>query len=388
MTFDQHLDLLHLKPQQKSILAVSFALFNLGLAFATWASRVPDVRNLALLTATTLGYVLLFRGLGTLVMMPIIAWLIPKFGSKNVALFMGCMVALTLFPISLMDNWFSLALLMMTIGMCSSGFNISLNSLGSVVETETGQSHMSKIHSWFGVGMVFGAVFGTFATRLSWSVHIHFGLVSLMMVLILAFVANYLPNDKPNIEATIPTFMWPHDGLIALGLITFLAATIETSIMNWVSLFFTDHVQASESLVPLGYAVFAGSLLIMRLFGDRLKMKFGARNLLVGGAAFSVSGLLIAVYATNFMVAIIGMIATGAGVSLSFPMLFSAAGKEGAIALTTVASFGYVGGMISQPVMGWVVETYELAGGFLFIAATTVIIGILASRARLLAPTH
>ena len=88
------------------------------------------------------------------------------------------------------------------------------------------------------------------------------------------------------------------------------------------------------------------------------------------------------------MVAIIGMIATGAGVSLSFPMLFSAAGKEGAIALTTVASFGYVGGMISQPVMGWVVERYELAGGFLFIADTTVIIGILASRARLLAPTH
>ena len=208
------------------------------------------MRNLALLTATTLGYVLLFRGLGTLVMMPIIAWLIPKFGSKNVALFMGSMVALTLFPISLMDNWFSLALLMMTIGMCSSGFNISLNSLGSVVETETGQSHMSKIHSWFGVGMVFGAVFGTFATRLSWSVHIHFGLVSLMMVLILAFVANYLPNDKLNIEATIPTFMWPHDGLIALGLITFLAATIETSIMNWVSLFFTDHVQASENWVP------------------------------------------------------------------------------------------------------------------------------------------
>ena len=149
-----------------------------------------------------------------------------------------------------------------------------------------------------------------------------------------------------------------------MGLITFLAATIETSIMNWVSLFFTDHVQASESLVPLGYAVFAGSLLIMRLFGDRLKMKFGARNLLVGGAALSLSGLLIAVYAPNFMVAIIGMIATGAGVSLSFPMLFSAAGKEGAIALTTVA------------------------GGFLFIAAITVIIGILASKARLLAPTH
>jgi len=127
------LDKSGLETHQKSLLAVSFALFNLGLAFATWASRVPDVRDLALLTATTLGYVLLFRGLGTLVMMPIVAWIIPKFGSKRVALFMGSMVAITLFPISFMQQWFSLALLMMTVGMCSSGFNISLNPLVSVL---------------------------------------------------------------------------------------------------------------------------------------------------------------------------------------------------------------------------------------------------------------
>ena len=82
-----------METHQKSILAVSFALFNLGLAFATWASRVPDVRDAALLTATTLGYVLLFRGLGTVIMMPIIAWALPNFGAKRVALFMGSMVA-------------------------------------------------------------------------------------------------------------------------------------------------------------------------------------------------------------------------------------------------------------------------------------------------------
>ena len=225
-------------------------------------------------TATTLGYVLLFRGLGTLVMMPIVAWIIPKFGSKRVALFMGSMVANSVSS-PFMQQWFSLALLMMTVGMCSSGFTISLNALGSV-EAQTGQSHMSKIHSWFGMGTVVGAALGTLATRLSWSVQIHFGLVSLMIVLVLIMIARNLPDDKINNQAPTPIFIWPHGGLVALGLITFLAATIETSIMNWVSLFFTDHVQASENWVPLGYAVFAGSLLVMRLIGDRLKMRFGA----------------------------------------------------------------------------------------------------------------
>ena len=126
----------------------------------------------------------------------------------------------------------------------------------------------------------------------------------------------------------------------------------------------------------------------MRVFGDRLKTHFGARNLLVGGALSTITGLIMAVFAPNFIIAILGMVFTGAGVSLSFPMLFSAAGREGAITLTSVASFGYVGGMVSQPVMGWVVDTFELSGGFLFIAGLTVIIGYLASRARLLAPTR
>ena len=372
---------------KKSILAVSFALFNLGLAFATWASRVPDVRDTALLTATTLGYVLLFRGMGTVIMMPIIAWALNHFGPKRVALFMGTFVAITLFPIALMKSWFALALLMTTVGMCSSGFNISVNALGSVVESETGQSHMSKIHSWFGVGTVVGALIGTLTTRFSWSAMAHFGLVSSLILLVLLFVARYLPNDE-SFTRQKSGFQWPHGGLIALGIITFLAATIETSIMNWASLFFTDHIQASADWAPLGYTVFAGALLVMRVFGDRLKTHFGARNLLVGGALSTIIGLIMAVFAPNFIIAILGMVFTGAGVSLSFPMLFSAAGREGAIALTSVASFGYVGGMVSQPVMGWVVETFELSGGFLFIAGVTVVIGYLASKARLLAPTR
>ena len=372
---------------KKSILAVSFALFNLGLAFATWASRVPDVRDTALLTATTLGYVLLFRGMGTVIMMPIIAWALNHFGPKRVALFMGTFVAITLFPIALMKSWFALALLMTTVGLCSSGFNISVNALGSVVESETGQSHMSKIHSWFGVGTVVGALIGTLTTRFSWSAMAHFGLVSSLILLVLLFVARYLPNDE-SFTRQKSGFQWPHGGLIALGIITFLAATIETSIMNWASLFFTDHIQASADWAPLGYTVFAGALLVMRVFGDRLKTHFGARNLLVGGALSTITGLIMAVFAPNFIIAILGMVFTGAGVSLSFPMLFSAAGREGAIALTSVASFGYVGGMVSQPVMGWVVETFELSGGFLFIAGVTVVIGYLASKARLLAPTR
>lgn len=371
------------KDHRKELYAVCAALSVLGLAFSSWASRVPDVRTAALLTAATLGYALLFRGVGTLTMMPVVAMSINKFGAKKTMLTMGLVVALSLTPIAFMNSWVSLAALLFIVGGCSSSYNIAVNALGSKVEAESGKSHMSKIHSFFGVGNLTGAVLGIVATKLGISLAIHFGFITLMILVIIGVCYQYLPEDAPHPDAPRPKFQWPHGGLIAIGVICFLAATIENTINNWIGIFFKDHVQVSEGLVPVGYATFAGALLATRLIGDRLKTRYGARNVLVTGCSFATVGLVIAVFAPNTIVVLAGFVLAGAGVALNFPLVYSAAGREGAVALTSVATFGSVGGMVSQPVMGWIVTNFELVGGFLFIATATFTVAILARRARL-----
>ncbi len=369
---------------KKELYAVCAALSIVGIGFSTWASRVPDVRDAAVLTAATLGYALTARGLGTLGMMPVIATTIQRFGAKKSALATGCIAAFSMLPVALVDSWVTLGALLFVMGGSLSGFNISVNALGSKIETETGKSHMSKIHSWYGIGNLFGAIAGTGATYFGLSVFEHFTVAVLLILVILVSAYRYLPEDAPRPDAERSGFRWPHGGLIALGLIIFMAATIEHTINNWIGIFFTDYLKVEEGFGPVGYTVFAGSLLMMRLIGDRLKTRFGARNLLVTGCLIATGGLVLAILSPNNAVAAIGIFITGAGVAFNFPMVFSAAGREGAIALTSVATFGYVAGMVSQPAMGWIVERFGLDGGFYFIAAVILSVSALAWKARLL----
>lgn len=371
---------------KKELYAVCAALSIVGIGFSTWASRVPDVRDAAVLTAATLGYALTARGMGTLGMMPIIATTIRHYGAKKSALVSGCIAAFSMLPIAFVDSWVTLGALLFVLGGSLSGFNISVNALASRIESETGRSHMSQIHSWFGIGNLFGAIAGTGATYFGLSVFEHFTLAVALILTILITGYRYLPEDTTHQEVEHPGFRWPHGGLIALGIIIFMAATIEQTINNWIGIFFTDYLKVEEGFGSVGYMVFAGSLLVMRLIGDRLKNRFGARNLLVTGCLVATGGLMLAIFSPNNAVATIGVFITGAGVAFNFPMVFSAAGREGAIALTSVATFGYVAGMVSQPAMGWMVEHFGLDGGFFFIALVTLSVSILAWRARMLKP--
>ncbi len=371
-------------PPKYQLIATCAAFFILGAAFATWASRIPAIRNIALLTPVTLGYVLLGKGIGTVVIMPVVTSAIHQFGAKKSAFLFGLFVIMTLIPMSAAPNWFILAITMFVAGAGASGYNICINALGSKIEVATGKSHMSIIHSWFGVGNFAGALLGTGLASLQVSALTHFWGVAFLLIITLMILYNFLPQDDPDPQAQKAGFKIPHGGLIWLGVICFLGASIEESITNWVALFFTDHVGTADGIASVGYAAYAGSLLTMRLVGDRLKPRFGAKMLLSAGTLIAATGVIGAIFAPNIVIATCGFIAAGAGVALTFPMVFSAAGKEGAVALASVATMGYIGGMASQPLMGFLVDKFELMGGFFFITFCMLSIAVLSWRARLL----
>lgn len=365
-------------------MATSAAFFILGAVFATWASRIPAIRDLAVLTPITLGYILLAKGIGTVVIMPAVTATIHKVGAKKGALMFGALLILLLSFMVVAPGWKSLAIVLLFTGAAISGYNITINALGAKIEANTGRSHMSTLHSWFGVGNLSGAILGTYIASTSMPVEYHFWGVSILLFGFLFFIYQYLPDDEPDPSIASTSLRLPHGGLIWLGLICFLAASIESSISNWVALFFTDYIGSTATYASIGYAVYAGSMLAVRLVGDRLKPRYGAQKLLSVGSAISACGIMLAIYSPNMIWAIMGFVAAGGGVALTYPMVFSAAGKEGAVALASVATMGFVGGMISQPLMGYLVNLIGLDGGFMFIALCMVIITGSSWRARLL----
>jgi MFS family permease len=369
---------------RRELIATCAAFFILGAVFASWASRIPAIRDIAMLTPVTLGYALFGRGVGTILIMPAVTGLIHRIGAKKSSMFFGVILILSLIPMAVAPDWMVLTLVLLITGAGASGYNISINALGSMIEESTGRSHMSMIHSWFGVGNVAGALAGTAVASQQLSVAIHFWGAAILLMGILMVAYNYLPEDGPNPKAVKAGFKLPHGGLLWLGGICFVAAAIEDSIMNWVALFFTDYVGTPEGLAPIGYTAYAVSMLIMRLVGDRLKPRFGAKGLITAGSVIAALGVIISILSPSLIVASIGFVMAGAGVALTFPMIFSAAGKEGAVALATVATMGALGGMLSQPIMGYLVDNFELIGGFIFIAVSMLAVGAGSQKARLL----
>src|SRR6478672_8451006 len=65
-------------------IAVSIFFFISGLTFASWASRIPDIKEKLQLTEAGLGSVLFALPVGLMCSLPLSGWLVSKFGSRKV----------------------------------------------------------------------------------------------------------------------------------------------------------------------------------------------------------------------------------------------------------------------------------------------------------------
>src|SRR5687768_13171609 len=65
-------------------IAISAFFFVAGLTFATWASRIPDIKEKMHLSDAGLGLVLFALPVGQILSLPVTAWLIARFGSKTI----------------------------------------------------------------------------------------------------------------------------------------------------------------------------------------------------------------------------------------------------------------------------------------------------------------
>lgn len=363
-------------------IAICAVFFLIGFNFSTWASRIPAIRDSALLIPATLGYALLARGIGSVAMIPVTGWLINKYGAHKTAYYFGCVVSLSLVPIFLSPNWIALAISLIILGGAGGGFNLAINALGANFETRMGISRMSTIHSWFGVGNLGGALIGAAATALLLSVQFHFLVASLLMFTIIIISFRFIPDERSTLRSS--KLSWPDSSILWLALIIFLAACTEASIMNWIALFYSDYLETGEKIAAIGYTTYATALLMMRFLGDRLRSSISAQQLIIMGTLIAVFGIVVAVIGQDFYISSLGVFLIGAGVALTFPFVFSVAGKISANALAIVMIFGGIGELISQPILGVVIQKFGLDGGFYSIACIILVTTLCAWKAKLL----
>jgi MFS family permease len=352
--------------------AVSMFYFGMGLSFATWASRIPDIKTSLQLSDGQLGTVLFAIPLGQLLIMPFSGKLVTRFGSNRVLIFSLLFYVFSLISLGLAETTWQLSLGLFIFGIFGNLANIAVNTQGVYTEALYKKTIMSSFHGMWSLAGFIGALIGLGMLWLHLTPFEHFTIVSGIVVLLIFLNFKLLIKAKETLKAEKKKlFSKPDSTLIWLGVIGFCCMASEGVMFDWSGVYFKDVIKAPGALVILGYTSFMITMASGRFFGDYLILLYGKKLVLKIGGIMISTGLLTAVVFPFIIPSVIAFMLVGFGVSTIVPTVYSVAGKNTTVpageALTIVSSVSFLGFLMGPPLIGYIAEISSLRYSFAFI---------------------
>ena len=367
-------------------IAVSTFFFIAGFTFASWASRIPDIKTKLLLSDAGLGAVLFALPVGLMVSMPFSGYLVSKFGSRRVVIITAIFYPLTLILLGLAPSVWMLSAVLFVFGFWGNLFNISVNTQAVGVEALYGRSIMASFHGLWSLAGFTGAAVGTLMVAVALSPFVHFCIVCATAVLLVFIAYKYtLPHSDNN--SSQPIFAKPDSSILKLGLIAFGCLVCEGTMFDWSGVYFQKVVKVPASLTTLGYVAFMCSMAAGRFIADWLVTKAGVKTMLQLSGIVITSGLLTAVIFPYIIPATLGFLLVGLGVSSVVPLVYGLAGKSKTmlpgVALAAVSTIGFLGFLIGPPLIGFIAGASSLRWSFTVIALIGLGTTVLASKVKI-----
>ena len=367
--------------------AVGVFYFAMGLSFASWASRIPDIKTALHLSEGELGSVLFALPVGQLIIMPFSGKMVTKFGSHRILIFSLIMYVFSLSNLGLATTVLQLSIGLFTFGIFGNLANIAVNTQGVYTEVLFKKNIMSSFHGMWSFAGFTGALLGLGMLALHLSPYHHFLIVALIVLLMIAFNFKFLVRAKEKIKPKKEgkkLFTRPDTSLLWLGIIGFCSMASEGVMFDWSGIYFKDIVKAPGALVILGYTSFMIMMSGGRFIGDIMNNKFGRiRVMQISGCMISI-GLFTAVIFPYIIPCTFAFMIVGLGVSTIVPTVYSVAGKNPTVsageALTIVSSISFLGFLIGPPVIGYIAQTFGLQFSFAFIGIFGVVIAFMVSK--------
>ncbi len=367
--------------------AVSSFYFGMGLCFATWASRIPDIKTALDLGSAELGSILFAVPLGQLLIMPFSGKLVTRFGSHRILIIASILYVLSLANLGLATTSWQLSLALFLFGVFGNLNNIAVNTQGVYTEVLFKKTIMSSFHGMWSFAGFTGALVGLGMLALELTPFHHFVIVGAVVLLILLFNYKFLIKAKeiPKTQKK-KLFTKPDSALIWLGVIGFCCMASEGVMFDWSGVYFKDVIHAPGPLVILGYTSFMVMMAGGRFLGDGLIHKFGRKPVIQISGLLISAGLFTAVIFPYIIPSTIAFMFVGVGVSTIVPTLYSIAGKNASVppgeALTIVSSVSFLGFLMGPPVIGYIAELAGLRFSFAFIGVFGILITVMVSRIK------
>lgn len=375
-------------PHVRAARAVVTAVFFLnGAAIASWAARIPAVRDRLEVSEAALGLALAMFAIGSLAAMPLSGWLSARLGSRGTtrALFLAFGLVFPL--LALAPSLPALVVAGLLVGAAMGGLDVAMNAHGVAVERRSPRPILSSFHAAFSLGALGGAASSAAIADLGIDVRAHLVGVGLVIVAFgVVATRRLLPASADAGEPGAPAFAKPPKALLAVGVIAFAVLLAEGAAADWSALYVTDAVGESASTGALVFAGFQLTMTLGRLIGDRATAALGPVAIVRGGGLVAAAGLGAALLLEHPVAAFAGFACLGIGLAVVFPITLRSAtqhpGLASGPALAAIATMGYLGFLVGPPLIGGLASLTSLPVALVLLVALALLQATLAGAAR------
>lgn len=369
-----------------------------GFAFASWMSRVPDVKEMLLLTPGQLGVLLLAVSAGALCGLPLAGLVTHRLGATRavrlgMALAMpGLVVASLCVEARLSLVWVMPGLFLLGLG--SGVWDVAQNLEGTIIEQALDRAIMPWFHAAFSGGTVLAALIGALMVWLEVPIFLHIGVVAAVTVAVVLWgTAQFLPafdDAAPAADSTARTrSAWTEPRTLLIGVMVLAAAFTEGTANDWLAVAFVDGHHLDKALGVIALAVFLAFMTAGRILGTGLLDRYGRVPVLRVLFGSAVIGCLLVVFGSPWL-AFVGAAIWGVGASLGFPVGMSAAADDPSRAharLSVVSTIGYTAFLAGPPLLGFLGDHFGILRALLVVGAVSLLALLVLPAARPLTPT-
>ncbi|MFL2105046.1 MFS transporter [Desemzia sp. FAM 23991] len=357
------------------ILVIVYVSFiSLGLPDSLLGSAWPAMYQGLGVSISSVSWISVITTVGTVVSSLLSGRMLKRFGTGKVTLVSIFLTAVALLGFAFLPAFWWLCVLAIPLGLGAGSVDAALNNF---VALYFKASHMSWLHSFWGLGATLGPlILSFFIARGSWeNGYLTIGILQLALVVI---IATALPRWKKIEQAD--TRMAAEDeekqqskksviqqSSVKLSVLSFfLYSAIETTTGLWSSTYLVEYKALPPELAARWTSLFFLGITVGRLVSGFLTYTINNKNLIRIGQVICAAGSVVLVLPLPDFFSMIGLLLVGLGCAPMYPsMMHDTPNRFGRSASQSVmglqVAFAYIGSSIMPIVFSGLVSMNTIA---------------------------
>ncbi|MEI4486126.1 MFS transporter [Frigidibacter sp. MR17.14] len=354
--------------------ALSLALC--GMAIGTFAATMPDLKARAGTSDGETGIALIAAAVGGMSAMHFGPAFARATGGRVLPAAALVGAAAVLAPL-LGTGPLMLIPALMLFGAGASLLDIVANLVVSEIERRERRSLMNVAHACYSFGFA-GAALAASAARGAGFGPAAILPVAAALICLCALSQPRGPGPQRASGPAGPKVALPMAAVLPAGLIVFAAIMGENATEAWTALHIERTLGAPHGAGSLGPTLFGLTMGLARLAAQVISGRVSEARLVGGSCLIAVAGVTAVALAPTPLVAMAGVVASGAGLAVAVPSAISMLGvrvtdAQRPLAISRALTLGYAGFFVGPSVIGLVAELAGLRAAFLAVALTVAL---------------